>query len=383
MYLPDAIKSYLCSFLTSLKSMSDLYYYIIRNLNLMKTRLNALTVSVITVLALFVVLSSCKKETKQLGIATYSVKGLESDIEGSFQALADDGYTVMEIWKYNAGERTAAGYAPADYAALAEKYGLDIISSHAGAKVDVNDIEGTLSAWNTVFDDHKTMGCKYVILPSYSWSNDIEVLNTECDMLNRLGELANEKGLMFGYHNHSIEFAKVPGTDQLYEDFLITHTDPEKVFFQMDVYWTVFGGQDPVAYLKKYPDRIKLLHIKDDYVIGESGNIDFKAIFDQFYLNGFKDWFVEMETEMTPEQIAARKARDEQRRKALEEGPSDPAGPPPARPVAGDLAGQGTPPPPPPPPPAPDPAVIAEQLKTSLEGIRLSAEYLKNAEFVK
>lgn len=88
-----------------------------------------------------------KAKKKQIGIATYSVKGLESDIEGSLKALADYGYTVMEISNYNAGRGTVAGYSPADYAALAEKYGLDIISSHARAKFDVKDIPGTLEAW--------------------------------------------------------------------------------------------------------------------------------------------------------------------------------------------------------------------------------------------
>lgn len=277
-----------------------------------------------------VTFTACKKEVKQLGIATYSVEGLESDVEGSFKALADDGYTVMEIWKYNAKEGTVNGYAPADYAALAEKYGLDIISSHASAKFDVQDPEGTLAAWGKLFDDHKAMGCRYVVFPSYIWSTDVEVLKTECELMNKVGGEANKRGLKFGYHNHSDEFVAVPGTDMLLEDFLIANTDPAKVLFQMDVYWTVVGGQDPVSYLQKYPDRIKLLHIKDDYVVGESGKIDFRAIFDQFYQNGGKDWFVEMEAAMPSDSVP-----------------------------------------------------VAEQLKTSLEGIRLSAEYLKNADFVK
>jgi len=347
----------------------------------MKTGVKAFAISLVAVLMVLVSLTGCQKG-KYLGIATYSVKGLESDIEGSFQSLADDGYTVMEISNYNAAEGTVAGYAPADYAALAAKYGLDIISSHARAKFDVNDVEGTLADWGKIFDDHQAMGCKYVILPMYSFSNDVEVLKTECDLLNKVGDEANARGLKFGYHNHSGEFAEVPGTGLMLEDFLIANTDPEKVFFQMDVYWTVVGGQDPVAYLKKYPDRIKVLHIKDDYVVGASGKIDFKAIFDQFYLNGGKDWFVEMETPMTPEQIAAMKARMEEMRKRQEAAAAEPAEAPPAGNAGQDTAGQATPPPPPP-PPAPDPAEVAEKLKASLEGIRQSAEYLKNADFVK
>jgi predicted methyltransferase len=66
------------------------------------------------------------------------------------QELSDDGYVVMEISNYDAGTGKVAGYSPADYAALAGKYGLKIISSHARAKFDVKDTNGTLAAWGKV-----------------------------------------------------------------------------------------------------------------------------------------------------------------------------------------------------------------------------------------
>lgn len=317
-------------------------------------------------------------QKKHLGIATYSVKGLESDIEGSFKALADDGYVVMEISNYDANSGTIAGYKPVEYAALAEKYGMKIISSHARGKFDVKDIDGTIVSWGKIFDDHKSMGCKYVVFPMNFWSNNVETLKQECALMNKIGDEANKRGLKFGYHNHNFEFAKVPGTDQFYEDFLIANTDPAKVFFQMDVYWTTIGGQDPVEYLKKYPDRIKVLHIKDDYVIGESGNINYKPIFEQFYNNGYQDWFVELEAKMTPEQRKQSLAMMEGMKNRMVEGGGNPFGPP----AAGqqrEKQGQN----PPPTRQPQDPTVTAEQLKTSLEGIRLSADYLTKADFVK
>lgn len=339
---------------------------------------NFLSVSVLTILIVLATsstLAGAKK--KHLGIATYSVKGLESDIEGSFKSLADAGYVVMEISNYNAGTGTVAGFKPAEYAALAEKYGIDIISSHARAKFDVKDVEGTLAGWGKVFDDHKAMGCKYVIFPMNTWAGTVEGLKAECDLMNKIGAEANKRDLKFGYHNHNFEFATIAGTNQIYEDFLIANTDPDKVFFQMDVYWITIGGQDPVAYLKKYSDRYKVLHIKDEYVVGESGMIDYKAIFKQFYKNGNKDWFVELEAKMTKEQIEQNLARMEQMKQrqggqqvsqpAAPQGQARPAGQG-ARPAGG---GQR------------DPKVVAEQLKTSLEGIKLSADYLIKSSFVK
>jgi sugar phosphate isomerase/epimerase len=339
---------------------------------------NVLSVSVLAILIMLgtsSTLAGAKK--KHLGIATYSVKGLESDIEGSFKSLAAAGYVVMEISNYNAGTGTVAGFKPAEYAALAEKYGLDIISSHARAKFDVKDVDGTLAAWGKVFDDHKAMGCKYVIFPMNTWAGTVEGLKAECDLMNLIGAEANKRDLKFGYHNHNFEFATIAGTNQIYEDFLIANTDPDKVFFQMDVYWITIGGQDPVAYLKKYSDRFKVLHIKDEYVVGESGKIDYKAIFKQFYKNGYKDWFVELEAKMTKEQIEQNLARMEQMKQrqggqqvsqpAAPQGQARPAGQG-ARPAGG---GQR------------DPQVVAEQLKTSLEGIKLSADYLLKSSFVK
>jgi len=127
--------------------------------------------------------------------------------------------------------------------------------------------------------------------------------------------------------------------------------------------------------MKKYPNRFKVLHIKDDYVIGESGKIDYKAIFNQFYENGHKDWFVEMEEYMTEEQRAERMAMMEQMRKRRQEASQQQG-------AEGDQAPQGgenrRPQ-----RPQRSPEEEAERLKTSLDGIAKSAAYLVNADFVK
>ena len=80
----------------------------------------------------------------------------------------------------------------------------------------------------------------------------------------------------------------------IYELFL-KNTDPSLVFFEMDVYWAVMGQQDPIQWLKNYKDRIKVLHIKDRAVLGDSGMMNFEKIFAQAAANGIKDYFVELE----------------------------------------------------------------------------------------
>lgn len=348
---------------------------------------------VLAVVALFFATSNLfgiSNPKKHLGIATYSVKGLESDIEGAFKSLADDGYVVMEISNYDTNTGLIAGYKPADYAALASKYGMRIISSHARGKFDVKDVAGSLAAWGKIFDDHKILGCKYVIFPMNIWSGTIEGLKAECSLMNKIGEEANKRGIKFGYHNHHIEFVNIRDTNQLYEDFLIANTDPDKVFFQMDVYWITVGGQNPVNYLKKYPDRYKVLHIKDEYVVGATGKINYEAIFNQFYKNGHTDWFVEMEAKMTPEQREQSMARMEQMKKIQAQGGSmadvmaqmtksrsqgD------QKPGQNANPGQATPPPPGAGPQ--DPKVQAEMLQIALDGIKQSADFLLKSDFVK
>ena len=79
-------------------------------------------------------------------------------------------------------------------------------------------------------------------------------------------------------------------------DYMLNNTDPEYVFFQMDVYWSVIGKASPVEYFKKYPGRFTMLHIKDHKEIGQSGMVGFDAIFANAYdIAGAKDFVVEVE----------------------------------------------------------------------------------------
>ena len=78
-------------------------------------------------------------------------------------------------------------------------------------------------------------------------------------------------------------------------DYMLRHTDPDYVFFEMDVYWTVIGDASPVDYFRKYPGRFKVLHIKDSREIGQSGMVGFDAIFDNADVAGVENIVVEVE----------------------------------------------------------------------------------------
>ena len=78
-------------------------------------------------------------------------------------------------------------------------------------------------------------------------------------------------------------------------DYLLEHTDPELVFYQMDVYWTVIGKASPVDYFERYPGRFKMLHIKDEWEVGQSGMVGFDAIFKNAEKAGLENFVVEIE----------------------------------------------------------------------------------------
>jgi sugar phosphate isomerase/epimerase len=120
--------------------------------------------------------------------------------------------------------------------------------------------------------------------------------------MNKAAEICKKSGLMLGYHNHNFEWRVVDGTT--FYEVLLENTDPALVHLEMDIYWVVRAGQDPVKLFEKYPGRYALCHIKDmdkanhnlNTEIGK-GAIDFKAILTEknIRLSGLKYFIVEQE----------------------------------------------------------------------------------------
>lgn len=243
------------------------------------------------VLAALVAMPVCveAKSKKRIGLQLYSIHSDMGNVDASLKKVADAGYTVVETL----GSPTCFGMDAAAFKALCDKHGLSIVSTHTSIGMDPNNEAGVMAQWRKVFEGLKTMGAKYCVIPGFGLGRDLKELKAVCDYFNKVGKLGKEYGIMLGYHNHAHEYEVREG--ECVWEYMIENTDPDCVFFQMDVYWTTRGGKDPVTYLKQYPDRIKMLHIKDDFVIGESGKIDFEAIFKQFYKNGYKDFVVEQE----------------------------------------------------------------------------------------
>ena len=106
-------------------------------------------------------------------------------------------------------------------------------------------------------------GAKYVILPSIPTDQrqNLDQYKKMADRFNSIGEAAKSEGVLFAYHNHGYGFSEIKGIIPIH--YIFENTDPNTVFFEMDIFWTLGAGQNPVQLLKKYPKRYKLMHLKD------------------------------------------------------------------------------------------------------------------------
>lgn len=245
---------------------------------------------------------------KSIGLQIYSLGGeLTQDVPTGMKKLKKMGYSTLELAGYNNGKIN--GVDMMEFKKMAEDAGLKITSSHVNPPTgeytpDTRNM--IMEFWKKTADDHAELGVKYLVQPGQPRTRSVEEVGYVCDVFNEAGKIVKAAGIPFGYHNHDFEFAKVlPGGkeamfgrhnkgEKIYDLFL-KDTDPDLVFFEMDVYWTVIGQNDPVEYMKNYPDRIKLLHIKDRAVLGQSGFMNFEMIFKQAYKIGIKEYYVELE----------------------------------------------------------------------------------------
>ena len=148
------------------------------------------------------------------------------------------------------------------------------------------------------------VGMKYLVAPWVGPQQSIDDFRRIAETFNRCGEICRQHGLRFAYHNHDYSFQPLDGA--LPQDVMMQETDPELVDFEMDIYWVVTAGADPVEWLNKYPGRWRLCHIKDrkkdappdereaSCILG-TGSIDFPRILKVARDQGMQYYLVEQE----------------------------------------------------------------------------------------
>ena len=238
-------------------------------------------------------------EKKEIAIQLYSVRDLIKGTEGYaniLKEIAQMGYTGVEAAGY--GDGKFYGKSPKEFRKDVEALGMEVLSSHCGKGLTDDELASgnfteSLKWWDQCIADHKAAGMTYIVTPWLEVKTEKD-LKTYCDYYNEIGKRCLQNGLQYGYHNHAHEFRKVENNVVML-DYMLENTNPEYVFFEMDVYWTVMGQSSPVDYFNKYPGRFKVLHIKDHRELGQSGMVGFDAIFNNAKTAGVKHLVVEQE----------------------------------------------------------------------------------------
>jgi sugar phosphate isomerase/epimerase len=244
-----------------------------------------------------VTFTSCKTVPKKnIGLQLYSLRdSIMKDVPGTIAKVAEMGYKFVEPAGYADGK--FYGMEPAAFKALCEANKMTVLSSHTGRPIpDSSNMEETMKWWDACIEAHAAVGVKFIVQPSMGRTayESPEGLKAYCDYFNAIGEKCNAKGIRFGYHNHDKEFSTKFNDVSIY-DFMLQNTDPAKVMYEMDLYWVVVGGANPVDYFNKYPGRFELWHIKDREEIGASGMMDFEAIWKGSAASGMQYGIVEVE----------------------------------------------------------------------------------------
>lgn len=253
-------------------------------------------------------LASCKNsgdKLKSFGIQLWSVRDdLAKDPKGVLKQLSSYGYKEIESFEGSKG--MFWGLSNTEFKSYMDELGMKIISSHCDITKD----------FEKKAVDAAAIGMKYLICPWKGPQKDLDAFKKFADEFNQKGEICKKNGIRFAYHNHDYSFVNMNG--EMGQDIMMRNTDPNLVDFELDMYWVVAGGQDIETWLKKYPKRFRLGHVKDrkkgatatekdaSTDLG-TGSIDYAKILKTAKKEGMEYFIVEQERwdGTTPMQAAA------------------------------------------------------------------------------
>ena len=260
---------------------------------------------IVLCIALFV--SFNMLSAQETGLQLYSLRNeFKTDVPGTLAKIKE--------WKIKLIEGGGTYGLPVDeYKKLLQQNNLEMVSYGAG-------FEELAENPQAVIDNAKAFGAKFIMcawVPHKEGEFTMDDVKKAIDVFSTAGKLMYENGIKFCYHPHGYEFRPYENGTQF--DYMVENTDPRYVNFEMDVFWVKHPGQDPVALLKKYPNRFLMLHLKDrepgtkgnqegrapdetNVVLGK-GDVGIADIMKEAKKIGIKYYFIEDESPKAAEQI--------------------------------------------------------------------------------
>lgn len=231
---------------------------------------------------------------ENFGIQLYTLRDdMPKDPRGVLTQLASFGYKQIESYEHDKlGMFWSLGNT--GFKKLMDDLGMRLVSSHC----DINkDFERKA-------DEAAAIGMQYLICPYLGPQKTLDDFKRHADTFNQRGAVCKRAGLRFGYHNHDYSFVDMGG--QTGQDVLLQNTDKDLVDYEMDIYWVVTAGQDPEAWLRKYPNRFRLSHVKDRRrgapasdknasVVAGTGSINWPSVLKTAGEQGMRHFLIEQE----------------------------------------------------------------------------------------
>ena len=247
-------------------------------------------------------------ETWPVGVQLYTVNAeLAKDIPGTLKAVKGAGYDIVET----AGTQ---GKTAAEYKLLIEAAGLKIRSAHTNMPKLIDNLDKEIN-------EALALGAEWLVCsspktpaplpPGSDWITGMikamtaDAWKMNAEYLAKMAPVVQKAGLKFAWHNHPMEFTDL-GNGQTGYDILMASAPADQLRAELDLGWVAVAGADPVAMMKKYADRLDLLHVKDmikdatipagfrSTEIGK-GMIDWKPVFAAAQELGVKNYFIEQE----------------------------------------------------------------------------------------
>ncbi len=216
-----------------------------------------------------------------IGLQLYTVRDqCEKDFVGTLEQVAEIGFEGVEL----AG---LYSHSPGEVRDMLTDLDLEIVGNHMSGERDLDKI----------IDVNQELGCDLVwgpCIPEGGFPENEKECEEMVEYANGVGRELKKAGIQLYYHNHSKEFNQVGG--RYIMDWLLQDVDPDNLVAEIDVMWVQYAGVDPAPYIRQYPGRVPLTHIKDmdqerEFTPVGQGVLDFDPIFDACQEVG-TEWYI-------------------------------------------------------------------------------------------
>ena len=183
------------------------------------------------------------------GIQLYTLRDdMPDDPKGTLRRIANMGYQQIE--GYEGDQGMFWGMTAQEWKDYCDELGLTMVSCHVNIDENLAEKAAELAS----------IGTEYVLCAYVGEQDGKAGWQAVVDKFNAAGKTCRDAGIGFAYHNHAYTFEEVDGI--IPQAYLMDNTD-DTVDYEMDIYWVVTGGADPIEWLERYPDKWRLCHVKD------------------------------------------------------------------------------------------------------------------------